>query len=97
MHQPLDVGIFSTIKSSWRHEWEKALNEWFDEKPHTQPPSSSLNPATELLSPILQHIKSRQISRTFKQAWSDVFSYIDQHPQSTSTSSAHNFNIDQHQ
>ena len=44
LRQPLDVGVFNTIKSKWRHDWDQALNDWFEERPHTQPPSSSLNP-----------------------------------------------------
>ena len=96
-HQPLDVGIFSSIKSAWRHSWEQALNEWFDERPHTQPPSSSLNHATELLSPILQHVSSSQVIRAFKQAWSFVFTNMNQqssHHLTTSSASQASFTSD---
>src|SRR5437868_3183442 len=50
---PLDV-VSSTVTSKWKHDWEDAMNDWFHERPHTQP-ASSLNHATELLSPILHH------------------------------------------
>jgi hypothetical protein len=80
LHQPLDVGVFNTIKCKWRHDWDQALNDWFDERPHTQPPSSSLNHAIALLSPILHHLKSSQIIRSFKHAWSEVFRNIQPMP-----------------
>ena len=64
------------------------MNERFNERPHTQPPSSSLNHATELLSPILQRVSSRQIIRAFKQAWSTVFDIMNEHASVSQTTSS---------
>ena len=83
-HQPLDVAIFPSVKSAWRHSWEKSMNNWYDERQHGQPPSSSLNHALELLSPILHRVRRHQIVRAFKDAWPSIFS-VTEHQSSTAT------------